>query len=144
MNPPSDNDSLEKLLREQPLDQVPAGVYERLQKKAAWNQTPAAPWPLLLGLIAGLAIIVFVLFQAPSQEKPKVTPTGSVTPIMIPTASAPVVALARPTEPVAFDDDLSRQVGGLSIRFMANEPPFALRFGAEIDRSSIRREGLES
>lgn len=144
MNNPNDNELLEKLLRDQPLDPIPAGVYERLQKKAAWNQAPILPWPLLFGLVTALVILVFVISWGPLQDKPEAETPELATPIIVPAAPAPVIALALPAAKGKPVDDFYSQVGGVSTRLMTNEAPFALSFGSEIDLASSRREGLES
>lgn len=144
MNTPNAKDPLEKLLGDQPLDQVPAGVYERLQAKAVWNTPTATRWPMLVGMLVVLVMVAVALFMPLPQPHPEPPMPEPAAPIIVPAPSAPVVAIVPPLPQSKNSDDLVSQIGGLSSRLMTDEPPFDLGFGSASDLSSSRLEALES
>jgi len=126
------HERFERHLRTLPPDAPPAGVYERLQGRAAWNRPtsgrPALPWlvaAVLAGVLAAALLAVLVTRPGTGDIPPSVEPSA---PTSEPASVSPVVTplpLPRPVIAIHADPD---QVGGLSSLLLGPEPPFSVPF----------------
>jgi hypothetical protein len=152
------HDPFERRLRELPPATPPAGVYERLQSRASWNQPapthdpasagPNRPFPpaLILTLLAGLVFILLVwarlqdvpphpavppaphAHEAPSPPAMPEPEPEQPVPALFPTVVATTPLREPAGECFGWTHADPDHVGGLSSLLAGRQPPFAVPF----------------